>query len=200
MGNFNRNNNSGRGRDRGGNRGGGGFRDRERPDMHQAVCSDCGRDCEVPFRPTGDKPVFCSDCFKNKDKGDSRRPERGDSRRSNFEEKKMYSAVCATCGDDCEVPFRPTGDKPVYCSQCFGKGDNDRSEARPEQSSKQLEMINSKLDKILSLFAPVTAKAATKEEPKKIEAPKAKKTEKKADKEEVKAKIAPKKVKAKKKK
>ena len=41
-------------RDFGGNRGG----DRERPQMHSAVCDDCGNNCEVPFRPTGDKPIF----------------------------------------------------------------------------------------------------------------------------------------------
>ncbi len=26
--------------------------------MHSAVCDDCGKRCEVPFRPTGDKPIF----------------------------------------------------------------------------------------------------------------------------------------------
>ena len=31
--------------------------------MHHAVCSTCGKDCEVPFRPTGDKPIYCNDCF-----------------------------------------------------------------------------------------------------------------------------------------
>ena len=31
--------------------------------MHRAVCSACGKDCEVPFRPTGDKPIYCNDCF-----------------------------------------------------------------------------------------------------------------------------------------
>ncbi len=32
--------------------------------MHHAVCSNCGRDCEVPFMPTSSKPVYCSDCFE----------------------------------------------------------------------------------------------------------------------------------------
>jgi CxxC-x17-CxxC domain-containing protein len=31
--------------------------------MHSAICSSCGKTCEVPFRPTGDKPVYCRDCF-----------------------------------------------------------------------------------------------------------------------------------------
>ena len=32
---------------------------------HPATCSQCGQNCEVPFKPTGDRPVFCSDCFKS---------------------------------------------------------------------------------------------------------------------------------------
>lgn len=60
------------GGDRGGSRGGfGGGRGNDRPEMHRATCSDCGKGCEVPFRPTGDKPVFCSDCFENKRDGGS---------------------------------------------------------------------------------------------------------------------------------
>ncbi|PJE60362.1 hypothetical protein COU86_05005, partial [Candidatus Roizmanbacteria bacterium CG10_big_fil_rev_8_21_14_0_10_36_26] len=36
-----------------------------RREMHKAVCSNCGKNCEVPFEPTGSKPVYCSECFKN---------------------------------------------------------------------------------------------------------------------------------------
>jgi len=35
--------------------------------------------------------------------------------------KQMYDAVCAGCGKDCQVPFAPTGSKPVYCGECFKK-------------------------------------------------------------------------------
>ena len=31
--------------------------------MFAAVCSQCGKDTQVPFQPRGDKPVYCSDCF-----------------------------------------------------------------------------------------------------------------------------------------
>jgi len=31
--------------------------------MHKAVCSECGQACEIPFKPSGDRPVFCSECF-----------------------------------------------------------------------------------------------------------------------------------------
>jgi CxxC-x17-CxxC domain-containing protein len=32
-------------------------------DMHKATCSDCGKECEVPFRPAEDRPVYCRDCL-----------------------------------------------------------------------------------------------------------------------------------------
>ena len=40
---------------------GGSFGPRE---MHKAVCSDCGQDCEVPFKPAEGKPVYCRDCYQ----------------------------------------------------------------------------------------------------------------------------------------
>jgi len=35
--------------------------------------------------------------------------------------RQMYDAVCASCGSACQVPFRPSQDRPVYCSDCFSK-------------------------------------------------------------------------------
>ena len=35
----------------------------DRPEMFDAVCDECGKDCKVPFRPTGNKPIYCSQCF-----------------------------------------------------------------------------------------------------------------------------------------
>jgi CxxC-x17-CxxC domain-containing protein len=32
--------------------------------MFPAKCAECGKDTEVPFEPRGDKPVYCSDCFR----------------------------------------------------------------------------------------------------------------------------------------
>ncbi len=64
------------GRD-GGSRGGGGFRggggggggfNRGPREMHKAVCSECGKECEVPFKPSGDRPIYCKDCFMKKRK------------------------------------------------------------------------------------------------------------------------------------
>jgi len=32
--------------------------------MFSVTCAECGRDTEVPFEPRGDKPVYCSDCYR----------------------------------------------------------------------------------------------------------------------------------------
>ena len=48
------------GSSRGGSYGGG------QREMHPAVCAECNKDTEVPFLPTGDRPVYCSDCFSKR--------------------------------------------------------------------------------------------------------------------------------------
>lgn len=40
-----------------------GGRDRGPSEKFAATCHTCGKACEVPFRPSGDRPVFCRDCF-----------------------------------------------------------------------------------------------------------------------------------------
>ena len=47
--------------------GGGGYgsRDRGPREMFTATCSTCGKEAQVPFRPTSGKPVYCSDCFRS---------------------------------------------------------------------------------------------------------------------------------------
>lgn len=53
-----------RSNDRRDNNRGGGFRGSRGPvEMHKAVCSECGQECEVPFKPSGDRPVYCKECF-----------------------------------------------------------------------------------------------------------------------------------------
>jgi len=39
-------------------------------EMHKATCADCKKECEVPFKPTEGRPVYCRDCFQK------HRPER----------------------------------------------------------------------------------------------------------------------------
>src|SRR6186997_2872426 len=46
-------------------------------------------------------------------------------------EREMFSATCSSCGKEAQVPFQPSGDKPVYCSDCFQqRGGGNRSGAR----------------------------------------------------------------------
>lgn len=78
MGNFDRPRSGGSGGfrsgGRDGGRGGGGGRFNRGPrrdfggprEMHKTKCSECGQDCEVPFKPTEGKPVYCRDCFQKK--------------------------------------------------------------------------------------------------------------------------------------
>jgi CxxC-x17-CxxC domain-containing protein len=49
----------------GGGGGGYGARDRGPREMFSATCSSCGKEAQVPFRPTSGKPVYCSDCFRS---------------------------------------------------------------------------------------------------------------------------------------
>ena len=43
----------------------GGYSDRGPREMFSATCSSCGKEAQVPFRPTSGKPVYCSDCFRS---------------------------------------------------------------------------------------------------------------------------------------
>ena len=39
-------------------------------EMYEAICECCGKNTRIPFKPKGDKPVYCLDCFKAKRKND----------------------------------------------------------------------------------------------------------------------------------
>jgi len=120
--------------------------------MHKAVCSDCGKGCEVPFRPSGDKPIYCSDCFERKGGGSPNRSSR-------------------------PRPNRPD----------FNKRDDTH-----KQLIEQVSLLNTKLDRILDALEtktkkkPITKKAEVKKVVKKSK-PKAKKSKaKKASKKKAK--------------
>jgi CxxC-x17-CxxC domain-containing protein len=42
-------------------------------EMYKAICSDCGAECEVPFKPTEGRPVYCRDCWQKR-RGQRRGP------------------------------------------------------------------------------------------------------------------------------
>ena len=67
-------------------------RDDKRGEYTKVICSDCGTECRVPFVPRNDRPVYCSDCFrqnKPQDSGNDRnsRDDRG-SRNSNYRDSR----------------------------------------------------------------------------------------------------------------
>ena len=37
-------------------------------EMHDATCSECNSACQVPFKPTEGKPIYCRDCYAKKTK------------------------------------------------------------------------------------------------------------------------------------
>lgn len=99
------------------------------------TCSDCG--ATFVFT-TGEQEFFATRGFTNEPKRcpecrRTRKSERGgrshDSGEGSFRSapRQTYPAVCASCGVETQVPFRPRGDRPVYCNDCFGKVSPDRA-------------------------------------------------------------------------
>ena len=76
-------------------------------------CGKCGKHIsQLPFQPSGDRPVFCSECNR----------EYRETRTSNRGERQMFDVdeTCAGCGTAItQLPFQPTGDKPLYCRECL---------------------------------------------------------------------------------
>ena len=86
------------------------------------TCRDCGRDfvfsaSEQEFfaeREFTNDPSRCPECRA------ARKQNRGNGR-GRSSQREMYPATCAACGAETQVPFRPSGARPVYCSDCFAK-------------------------------------------------------------------------------
>jgi CxxC-x17-CxxC domain-containing protein len=189
MGRFNRDSRSGeRGsgnRFEGGGFGGGrrefggrksfGDRDSGRSEMFMTVCDECGKDCEVPFKPTQGKPVYCSACFE--DRGNDRR--------------------------DFSNP-RPSPDFRRPESRDFGRDNREPRESKGGNDNgkllEQFSSLNSKLDRILKALESKnesTTAAKVESVAKKAE-PKAEKKEKVVEKAVVAKEAKPKKAAAKK--
>ncbi len=59
--------------------------------MYKAICADCNKECEVPFRPSSDRPVYCKGCFaarKNKGAGQPSAPEKPVKKKPAAKKKK----------------------------------------------------------------------------------------------------------------
>jgi CxxC-x17-CxxC domain-containing protein len=126
----------------GGNRGGGFDRsDRGPVTMHAATCANCGKACEVPFKPSGDKPVYCKDCFGGK----------GSHSNDGGFHKKSRSFDGA--------PVWKGNDRPSFVST----SSNQKSEGSG-MATKQLEMVNAKLEVLISAVEKLTTAMTKKSE------------------------------------
>ncbi|MGE5416106.1 MAG: zinc-ribbon domain containing protein [Acidobacteriota bacterium] len=86
------------------------------------ACKECGSDFVFT---AGEQEFYAEKGFQNIPARcpDCRRRRKNETRgRSGFSgEREMHEATCASCGCDTKVPFRPSGDRPVYCSDCYRK-------------------------------------------------------------------------------
>lgn len=61
----------------------------------------------------------------------------------------LFKVICAKCGKECEVPFKPTNNKPVFCRECFKKPDGYQSrefEPKKEENTVNLDELNQRFD------------------------------------------------------
>ena len=77
-------------------------------------------------------------------------------------DNEMFEATCDDCGGTAKLPFKPSSDKPVYCSKCFEKHDNKHQDRRSrgdrERGSRggsnnrkvveQLEKLNNNIENL----------------------------------------------------
>ncbi len=90
------------------------------------TCEDCGNvfvfsaEDQEYFEQKGytNLPKRCPACREARR---SSRNSGGYSRGSGEGRREMYPAVCGECGKETQVPFQPRNDRPVYCSDCYGK-------------------------------------------------------------------------------
>jgi len=88
------------------------------------TCVECGGEFiftagEQEFfqaRGFGNEPKRCRSC-----RAVRRSEQRSSGAMYQDGPKEMYPITCAECGNEAMVPFRPRGDRPVYCSDCFSK-------------------------------------------------------------------------------
>ena len=64
------------------------------------------------------EPKRCTSCRQTRR---DHRPNSGGFDSYDRGPREMHSVVCAECGKDATVPFKPRGDRPVYCSDCYSK-------------------------------------------------------------------------------
>jgi CxxC-x17-CxxC domain-containing protein len=89
----------------------------------QLTCVDCGAGFtftsgeQERFAQLGftNEPKRCASCRAAK------KASRGGNGGPSAARREMFPAVCAQCGQTTQVPFKPRGDRPVYCSDCYSR-------------------------------------------------------------------------------
>lgn len=77
-------------------------------------------DCNATFTfSAGEQAFYAEKKFENDPKRCRPCKEIKRDERDSRDERTSHPAVCAQCGVDCTVPFKPSSGKPVYCSKCF---------------------------------------------------------------------------------
>jgi len=158
----------------GGNRGG----DRGPVSMHKAVCDECHKSCEVPFRPSGDKPVYCSDCFgsKREDSGD-RAPRRDFADRAprrEFNDRPAPSfskPVSIPTGDDTKKQLAEISVKLDRLASVIERLTQSKVEAKPVVKASTVIAPKVEVKKV-AIVKPIAKKVEVKASPKKTVAKK----------------------------
>ena len=67
--------------------------------------------------------------------------------------RPTYRAVCAECQKECDLPFKPGGDRPVYCKECFSRRRSAGNAAKvvvenkpPEETPSLPEVVHAAVD------------------------------------------------------
>ena len=79
----------------------------------EIVCKDCGNTFVFT---AGEQEFYAEKGFQNEPK--SCKECRAAKKRGN---REYFVGVCSQCGGEAKVPFKPTEDRPIYCSECFAK-------------------------------------------------------------------------------
>jgi len=152
-----------RGRNDRGFRGGNG----KSQNMYSAVCSECGKTCEVPFKPTGDKPVFCSECFSNKKDGGSRNDRKDFSKRNfNNQKPKSFDSNFAQNSQKDFIDIKRSIDNlNVKIDKLFSIIETQKSVKTENKSTTPI--VSSSIKKTISKKT-ITKKVTAKKTPKKV--------------------------------
>jgi CxxC-x17-CxxC domain-containing protein len=88
-------------------------------DCQQAFTFTVGEQEFYQSRGLTNEPGRCPECrAARKQSAGGQRYSSGSGFRER-EARPMYSATCAACGAQTQVPFQPREDRPVYCSECY---------------------------------------------------------------------------------